>query len=147
MTPAVIWLIAGLILIAAEVLSGEFVLLMLGGGALLAAGASALVAGPLVGAIVFVVASGLLVFAVRPPLRRRLERSVGHSVMHSKALVGRSALVVSRVDGNGGRVKIGGDLWSARALDGHEVLEEGTTVTVMDISGATALVVGGRTHP
>jgi membrane protein implicated in regulation of membrane protease activity len=72
---------------------------------------------------------------------------VGHSVMHSKALVGRSALVVARVDGNGGRVKIGGDLWSARALDGHEVLEEGTTATVMDISGATALVVGGRTHP
>jgi membrane protein implicated in regulation of membrane protease activity len=39
MTAAVIWLIAGLALIAAEVLSGEFVLLMIGGGALAAAGA------------------------------------------------------------------------------------------------------------
>ncbi len=70
MTAAVIWLIAGLALIAAEVLSGEFVLLMLGGGALAAAGASALVGGgPLLGVGVFAVASVLLLFAVRPALR------------------------------------------------------------------------------
>jgi membrane protein implicated in regulation of membrane protease activity len=141
MTPAVIWLILGLVLIAAEVLSGEFVLLMLGGGALIAGGVSFLVAGPVVGAVVFVIASVLLVFAVRPALRRRLERGVDHSVMHSRALVGTSATVIARVDGHGGRVKIGGDVWSARSLDGHEVIEPGAKVTVMDISGATALVV------
>ena len=142
MTPAVIWLVAGLILVAAEVASGEFVLLMLGGGALLAAGASAIVGGPLVGAGVFVVASGLLVFGLRPQLRHRLDRGVEHSVMHHEALIGRSAVVIATVDGRGGRVKIGGDLWSARAVDEHDVIEEGATVTVMDIAGATALVVG-----
>lgn len=142
MTPAVIWLIAGIVLIAAEVLSGEFVLLMLGGGALIAAGVSALVAGPVVGGVVFVVASGLLVFAVRPPLRRKLEGGIGHSVMHTQKLVGAKAVVVRRVDGHGGQVKIGGDLWSARSVDGHEIIEPGAAATVMDISGATALVVG-----
>jgi membrane protein implicated in regulation of membrane protease activity len=142
MTPAVIWLILGLVLIAAEVLSGEFVLLMLGGAALAAAGVSFVVAGVLPGAVVFAAAAGLLVFAARPALRRRLERGIEHSTMHTKALVGASAVVVSRVDGHGGRIKIGGDLWSARASDGHEVIEPGATVTVMDISGATALVVG-----
>ncbi|MDF3049512.1 MAG: hypothetical protein K0R87_1150, partial [Pseudonocardia sp.] len=40
MTAAALWLIAGLVLVAAEVVSGEFVLLMLGGGALVAAAAS-----------------------------------------------------------------------------------------------------------
>jgi membrane protein implicated in regulation of membrane protease activity len=45
------------------------------------------------------------------------------------------------VDGHGGRVKIGGELWSARSSDGNEVIEPGARVTVMDISGATALVV------
>jgi membrane protein implicated in regulation of membrane protease activity len=142
MTAAVIWLIAGLALIAAEVLSGEFVLLMLGGGALAAAGASALLGGgPLLGVGVFAVASVLLLFAVRPALRRKLDRGIDHSVMHHRALVGNTAFVVARVDGHGGQVKIAGDLWSARSLDGHDVIEPGAKVTVMDISGATALVV------
>ena len=142
MTPAVIWLVLGLVLIAAEVLSGEFVLLMLGGAALAAAGVSFAVAGVLPGAVVFAVSAGLLVFAVRPALRRRLDRGIEHSTMHTKALVGKGAVVVTRVDGHGGRIKIGGELWSARSCDGHEVIEPGATVTVMDISGATALVVG-----
>jgi membrane protein implicated in regulation of membrane protease activity len=87
------------------------------------------------------VASVLLLFAVRPALRRKLDRGIDHSVMHHRALVGNTALVVARVDGHGGQVKIGGDLWSARSLDGHHVIEPGARVTVMDISGATALVV------
>jgi membrane protein implicated in regulation of membrane protease activity len=141
MTAAVIWLILGLVLVAAEVLSGEFVLLMLGGGALAAAGASLIVGGPVVGAVMFSVTSVLLLFAVRPALRRRLDRGIDHSVMHHKALVGKSAVVIARVDGHGGRVKIGGDVWSARSYDGGQVIEPGANVTVLDISGATALVV------
>jgi membrane protein implicated in regulation of membrane protease activity len=142
MTAAVIWLIAGLVLIAAEVLSGEFVLLMIGGGALAAAGASALVGGNLlVGVGVFALTSVLLLFAARPALRRRLERGVDHGVMHHRALVGNTAFVVTRVDGHSGQVKIGGELWSARSIDEHHVIEPGAKVTVMDISGATALVV------
>jgi membrane protein implicated in regulation of membrane protease activity len=142
MSVALIWLIVGLVLIAAEVLSGDFVLLMLGGGALAAAGVSFLVGGPIAGAVAFVVVSVLLVFAARPALRRRLNRGIDHSVMHHQALVGTTAVVVARVDGHDGRVKIGGELWSARSSDGLEVIEPGAKVTVMDISGATALVVG-----
>jgi membrane protein implicated in regulation of membrane protease activity len=142
MTAAVIWLIAGLALIAAEVLSGEFVLLMIGGGALAAAGASAIVGDDLlVGVGVFAVASVLLLFAVRPALRRRLDRGIDPGVMHHRALVGNTAFVVRRVDGHGGQVRIGGELWSARLLGGDDVIEPGAKVTVMDISGATALVV------
>ena len=141
MSAAVIWLILGLVLVAAEVLSGEFVLLMLGGGALAAAGVSFVVGGPVVGAVVFAIASVLLLFAVRPALRRKLDRAVDPSVMHHHALVGGSAVVVARVDGQGGRVKIGGDVWSARSYDGGQVIEAGTQVTVVEISGATALVL------
>jgi membrane protein implicated in regulation of membrane protease activity len=142
MTAAVIWLVVGLVLVSAEVLSGEFVLLMLGGGAILAGGASLLGAGPVAGAVVFAVASVLLLFAVRPALRRRLAKGIDQSVMHHKALVGATAVVLQQVDGHGGRVKIGGDVWSARSSDGREVIEPGRNVTVLDISGATALVVG-----
>jgi membrane protein implicated in regulation of membrane protease activity len=141
MTAAVIWLIVGVLLVVAELLSGEFVLLMLGGGALAAGGVSLLVGGPVVGGVVFAVVSVLLLFAVRPALRRRLDRGVDPAVMHHHALLGSTAIVVSRVDEHGGRVKIGGDLWSARASDGHAAIEPGSRVTVLSISGATAIVV------
>jgi membrane protein implicated in regulation of membrane protease activity len=141
MTAAVIWLIVGALLVVAELLSGEFVLLMLGGGALAAGGVSLLVAGPVVGGVVFAVVSVLLLFAVRPALRRRLDRGNDPAVMHHQALLGSTAIAVSRVDEHGGRVKIGGELWSARASDGHGVIEPGARVTVLSISGATAVVV------
>ena len=141
MTAAVIWLIAGLALISAEVLSGEFVLLMLGGGAFVAA-VAALLGLPLLGsALVFGGASVLLLFAVRPALRRRLDRGISAHAMHTQALVGGDGVVVARVDGHGGRVKIGGDVWSAKALNGAEVIEPGVRVTVVTINGATAMVV------
>ena len=143
MWPAVLWLIAGVALIAGELLSGQFVLLMLGGAALVAGGASfAIPDAPLVGAVTFALAAVLLLFAARPALRRRLDQGMPQDApLHSRALVGRGAVVVQRVDGHGGQVRIGGDLWSARTLDDHDVIEEGTAVTVMQISGATALVV------
>ncbi|WP_214365039.1 NfeD family protein [Pseudonocardia sp. H11422] len=141
MTAALIWLVAGLVLVVAEVLSGEFVLLMLGGGALIAAGAAALGVGVLPSALIFGGASVLLLLAVRPALRRRLTRALDSTAMHSDALVGKDAVVISRVDGDGGRVKIDGEVWSAKAYDHSQVIEPGRRVTVVDISGATALVL------
>jgi membrane protein implicated in regulation of membrane protease activity len=63
----------------------------------------------------------------------------------------RPAEVVERVDGAGGRGRIAGELWSARSLDGHEVIEAGVTATVMEVTGPVALVTGrgeipGETH-
>ena len=56
------------------------------------------------------------------------------------ALVGAQALVLERVDANGGRVQIGGEEWSARAFMEDQVLEPGARVEVAKIEGATALV-------
>ncbi len=143
MTAAVLWLVAGLVLLGAEVLTGTFVLLMLGGGALAAAAASLLGLGLVGSAAVFAVASVLLL-AGRSPLRRRLEHGVPHTPTRAEALVGGHATVVARVDGHSGRVRIGDDEWSARAFDGAQVIEAGERVTVVRISGATALVLADR---
>jgi membrane protein implicated in regulation of membrane protease activity len=48
--------------------------------------------------------------------------------------------VLEQVDGHGGRVKIGGEVWSARSFDTERVLEAGDTARVVRIDGATALV-------
>jgi len=50
------------------------------------------------------------------------------------------AVVIDQVTGDGGSVKIGGEIWTARAYDEDAVLEPGARVDVMQIQGATALV-------
>ena len=141
MSAAVLWLIAGVLLVAAEVLSGAFVLLMLGTAALAAAVASALGTPVWVDVVIFGVISMALITLARPMLRRRLHTGE-HLLTNAEALIGGRAVVVSTVDASGGRVKLRGELWSARAFDESQVLEPGQAVTVMNISGATAVVWG-----
>jgi membrane protein implicated in regulation of membrane protease activity len=137
---AVVWLVAGLLLIAAEVLTSGFVLIMFGAGALVAAGFAALGAGPLPEVAAFAGTSVALITVGRPVLKRRLHTT--HVPTNVDALIGDRAIVVSTVDARGGKIKLRGEFWSARAFDETEVLEPGHTVTVMSISGATAVVLG-----
>jgi membrane protein implicated in regulation of membrane protease activity len=136
---ALVWLLLGIALIAAEVLSGDFVLIMLGTASLAAALAHQIAGNPAVDLIVFTGIAVGLVSAVRPMLRRRLQAGE-HSRTNVDALRGARAVVVSTVDEHDGRVRIGGDLWSARTYEATQVFEPGTRVIVMDISGATAIV-------
>jgi membrane protein implicated in regulation of membrane protease activity len=48
--------------------------------------------------------------------------------------------VVKQVDALSGEVRIGGEVWSARAYDETLVIPAGTRVAVFEIQGATALV-------
>ncbi len=137
---AVVWLVAGFLLIIAEVLSSDFVLIMLGVGALAAAGFSASGASIWLQLAAFGGVSLALITLARPALKRRLNPASVRT--NTEALVGDKAVVVSTVDAHGGKVKLGGETWSARAFDETEVLEPGRTVTVMTISGATAIVLG-----
>ncbi|GAA3648903.1 membrane protein implicated in regulation of membrane protease activity [Lentzea atacamensis] len=136
---ALIWLIVGILLVVAEVLSGDFVLIMLGAAALAAAGVSALGAGELVSVLVFAATSLGLIVGARPVLKKRLQLGSGIK-MHHEALLGSRAVALTPVDEHSGQVKIGGDTWSARTLDGS-VIEAGEAVTVVEISGATAVVI------
>ena len=140
---ALIWVIAALLLVGAEALSGELVLLMLAGGAASAAVVDAIADTPAwVEGVVFAVVSIMLLGTVRPVVRRHLRRGPTVS-MNVQALEGKSATVVSTVDDQDGQVRIEGDLWTARPLNQHDVYETGEKVTVMRIDGATALVWRG----
>nr|WP_042179320.1 NfeD family protein [Kibdelosporangium sp. MJ126-NF4]CEL13757.1 Putative activity regulator of membrane protease YbbK [Kibdelosporangium sp. MJ126-NF4]CTQ99443.1 Putative activity regulator of membrane protease YbbK [Kibdelosporangium sp. MJ126-NF4] len=135
-----VWLIAGFVLISAEVMSGDLWLLMIGIGALGGAVASALGAGMVISAVVFAVATIALVGGLRPVLRRRMLTGLDHRT-NTQALIGARAVTVTPVDGHQGQVKIGGEIWSARSHHRDDVIPEpGTPVIVMEISGATAVV-------
>jgi membrane protein implicated in regulation of membrane protease activity len=140
MSAAVIWLIVALGLAGAEALTGDMFLLMLGGGALAAAGSSLLLGLPIwADGAVFLVVSVLLVALVRPALRRRLTppKSLTTGI---EALEGKRALVLDRVAHDEGQIKIDGQIWTARPLNEGDEFEPGEQVTVMRIDGATAVV-------
>jgi membrane protein implicated in regulation of membrane protease activity len=139
MAAALVWLIVGLALIVAEVVSGAFVLVMLGVGALFGAGSAALGGNVFVDVAAFGLSSVGLLFGARPALRRRFLAGPGVKT-NSEALIGARAVVLSTVDVADGRVKVAGDIWSARSMYEGESIEPGTSVTIVEISGATVVV-------
>lgn len=138
-----IWFAGAVVLSIAEALGGEFVLLMLGGGALAAAGVSILTDALWIQLLVFSLVSVALVVGARPALLRKFHQP---SAIKSNmdAVIGSEATVISTVDAGGGQVKIGGEVWSAMGVDGHRPLPPGTSVTVVEVRGATAVVIWGR---
>lgn len=136
----VAWLIAAAALAGLELLSLDLVLLMiaagaLGGAAVAALGAPLLLA---VGAAVAVSLVGLV--AVRPVAVRHLELGPPHRT-GTAALVGREAVVTVPVTGESGRVKLAGEIWSARNYEADGTIAAGAAVDVVSIDGATAVVL------
>jgi membrane protein implicated in regulation of membrane protease activity len=135
-----IWAIIAVLLGIGEMLTpGLFFL----GPLALAAGIAALTAlvggGTIISLIVFILASiGSLAF-LRPIAKSHLRMPM-LSRTGTDALVGRKAIVTRRIDATGGRVRIGGEEWSARTYLDGQVVEEGKSVDVIQIEGATALV-------
>jgi membrane protein implicated in regulation of membrane protease activity len=124
-----------------EVLTpGLFFLGPLAVAALAAAVAAGLGTGS-VGALFAFIVVAVLSIAVLRPLARRHIRLPAISRTGTAALVGKKALVLQQVDGSGGRVKIGGEEWSARPFLEGEALRAGEQVEVAQIEGATALVL------
>jgi membrane protein implicated in regulation of membrane protease activity len=104
-----------------------------------AAVTAALGAGAAGQAAAFAVASGVSMAVVLPAVRRH--RRAAHPARSGvAALVGRSALVTEPVDAHHGLVRIGGEVWSARAFAPGQVIPAGAVVDVFQIDGATALV-------
>lgn len=134
-----IWLIIAAVLVGVEVFSISLFFGPLAGAAVLGGVAAALGLGITVQLIVFVAASIASLVVLRPIARSHL-RTPTEIRTGTAALVGGTAVVLERVDENGGKIKIGGEVWSARPYDDSSVYEAGQRVSVLEIKGATALV-------
>lgn len=133
------WAGAGVILAIAELVSLDLILLMLAVGAF-AGSVTAAVGASLAPAIIVAIATSVaMLYFVRPSIVRRMhggpELTTG-----TAALVGEHAVVVDRVSRAGGRIKLAGEVWTARSYDTSIELEAGTEVAVLEIDGATAVV-------
>jgi membrane protein implicated in regulation of membrane protease activity len=136
----VAWVIAALLLAVGEIFTpGLFFL----GPVALAAVVGALVAvagGAVWLQVIAFAAASLASLGFLRPLARAHLRMPPALRTGTAALQGAKATVLQRVDQSGGRVRIGGEEWSARAYMPDQVIEPGTQVEVVEIQGATALV-------
>lgn len=137
------WLIWALLAVALAV--GELLtpgLFFLGPVALAAAAAAltALLGAGTTGSLIVFIGGSLAALGVLRPIARKHIRLPALSRTGTDALIGRKALVTRQVDAHGGRVRVGGEEWSARAYLDDQVLVEGQTVDIIQIEGATALV-------
>ena len=136
----VIWAIAAALLAVGELFTpGLFFLGPVALAAVAAAVASVFGAAVWLQLVVFAAGSFASLGLLRPIARAHLSMPAAIRT-GTAALEGARAVVLQRVDQNGGRVRIGGEEWSARSYMPDQVLEPGTQVEVVKIEGATALV-------
>ena len=135
----VLWVVLAAVLAIGEVLTLGFLLGLIAVAAILAGVVAALGAGLVIQLVVFIVGSIASLALIRPVAKRHL-RTPAQLRTGTAALVGAKGVVIERVDDLSGRVKIGGETWSARAFMEGEVIEPGKRVEVARIEGATALV-------
>jgi len=135
----IVWLIVAAALGAAEIYTTTLAFGLVAVGALVAAGTGALGGNVPLQFVAFVVVSAAGLGIVRPLAMRHIRQP---PVLRTgtAALVGRTAFVLEEVTARGGRVQIGGEEWSSRPYDETMVIPAGSTVDVMQIEGATALV-------
>ncbi|MFJ9379848.1 NfeD family protein [Streptomyces sp. NPDC101455] len=110
-------------------------------GAVAAAATAGIGGDVVVQVLVFVVVSVALIAVVRP-IATRHRATLPQLATGIDALKGKQAVVLERVDSSGGgRIKLAGEIWSARSLDTDRAYEPGQEVDVVEIEGATAIVI------
>lgn len=132
-----IWAIIALVLLILETLTVDFLFMMLSFGALAAAGAAVFSSSLVVQIVVFSVVSLLALFFIRPWARKRINNT---KVLSSNidAMIGKQGITLLEVTQNSGRVKVQGEVWSAKSEVG--VIPEGITVTVTEVAGVHLVV-------
>jgi membrane protein implicated in regulation of membrane protease activity len=138
----ILWTIVAAAFTLGELHTNSFYLAPFAVGAAIAAVLAAVGAGGLVAVIAFAVAA-ILFLALLRPVAMRHRRSLPSLRTGAAALVGQHALVVERIANREGvgTVKIGGEVWTARSYDEEQVIDAGEQVEVVEIRGATALVM------
>lgn len=133
-----IWAIITLVLLIAETLTVDFLFMMFATGTLAATIVSVIAPDALVMQIViFGVVSVLGIGFIRPWARKHVnDSSKGESNVY--AMAGQIGHALTDIDTKAGRVKIGGDVWSAKTYG--PAIAEGATVVVKNVEGARAIV-------
>ena len=135
----VAWIGLAVLLGIIEVTTLDLVFAMLAAGALAAAGTAMVTDNVVRQVLVALVVSVGMLFVVRPLALRHLRTPLAIRT-GTDALVGQRGLVLEPADGTNGRIKLKGEVWSARTYDPSTSIEAGRNVEIVQIDGATAIV-------
>lgn len=136
----VIWLAILVALVVIELLTMGLTTIWFAGGALVATIVSLFGAPLAVQIILFLVASGFLLYFTRPLAVKYFNKDRVRT--NAESLVGRQAIVISEIDNlqGIGQVNVGGMEWSARTRVDGVKLPVGTVTTILAINGVKLIV-------
>ncbi|WP_062078617.1 NfeD family protein [Demequina globuliformis] len=134
------WFVGAIVLGIVEIFTLDLVFAMLAAGALAGGAAALLGADFWVSMVLACVVAALMLFTLRPWLLKSIRARSVLVETNSAALVGEEGRALDQVTEFSGRIKLAGEVWSARTRDDAQPITEGTDVTVVDIKGATAIV-------
>jgi hypothetical protein len=134
-----IWLIASGIFFICEIITVGFLVFWLGIGALIAMLVSFFTSNIIIQMSVFVVSSGLLIFATRPLVNKISKKDVVPTNVYS--LIGKKAIVTESIDCTTGKgqIKFEGEVWSAKSKEQINI-PAGSEVEIVSIEGVKAFV-------
>ena len=134
-----IWLIASGIFFICEIITVGFLVFWLGVGALIAMFVSFFTSNIIVQMSVFVISSGLLIFATRQLVTKISKKDVVPTNVYS--LIGKKAIVTEDIDWitGKGQIKFEGEVWSAKSKEQVNI-PTGSEVEIVSIEGVKAFV-------
>ena len=134
------WLIAMIVFIVGEMITVGLTCIWFAAGALVALIIAAFGGGIVFQIVAFLLVSGILLWMTRPWAKRFINSKVQKT--NVERVVGERACVTERVsnlDQTGRAVVLGQD-WSIRTEDDNEIIEPGTLIEVVRVSGVKLIV-------
>ena len=134
-----IWLIASGVFFIIEIFTVGFLIFWLGIGALFAMLISFLTNNIIIQTTVFVISSGLLIFATKPLVNKITKKEVIPTNVYS--IVGKKGIVIEDIDWSTGtgQIKSEGEIWSAKTNEQINI-PKGTEVEIESIDGVKVIV-------
>ena len=134
-----IWLIAAGVFLILEIITIGFLVFWLAIGSLFAMLVSFVTDSIIIQTAVFVISSGLLIFATKPLVKKFAEKDTTKTNVYS--LSGKKAIVIEDIDWEtgSGQIKIEGQVWSAKTKEQMKI-PKGTKVEIESIEGVKAFV-------
>lgn len=134
-----IWLLASGVFFIIEIFTIGFLIFWLGIGSLLAMIVSFFTNSVIIQTSVFVISSGLLIFATKPLVNRVAKKGMVPTNVYS--VVGKKAIVIEDIDWATGKglIKTEGEVWSAKTKEQINI-PKGSEVEIESIEGVKAFV-------
>lgn len=134
-----IWLIAAGVFIIGEIITVGFLLFWLSIASLIAMVVSFFTSNVIIQMTVFVISSGLLIFATKPLVKKLAEKDSVSTNVYS--IIGKTAIVIEDIDwaSGTGQIKCEGEVWSAKT-DEQIDIPTGSEVEIVSIEGVKAYV-------